>query len=106
MLWLVELYMYNQPQHYKPHTPERDLDFCLPCRYFAGVHLCLPSSRPCHLTMSEPLPLPRGEITYPTARAKEVNILKRLQYPVEEAKFFHTTLTTSAIGSKLSLHIT
>ncbi|KFZ19795.1 hypothetical protein V502_03462 [Pseudogymnoascus sp. VKM F-4520 (FW-2644)] len=39
--------------------------------------------------MSEPLPLPRGEITYPTARAKEVNILKRLQYPVEEAKFFH-----------------
>ncbi|KFZ20088.1 hypothetical protein V502_03366 [Pseudogymnoascus sp. VKM F-4520 (FW-2644)] len=39
--------------------------------------------------MSEPLPLPRGEITYSTAKAKEVNILKRLQYPAEEAKFFH-----------------
>ncbi|KFY00309.1 hypothetical protein O988_03382 [Pseudogymnoascus sp. VKM F-3808] len=39
--------------------------------------------------MSEPLPLPRGEITYSTARAKEVNVLKRLQYPAEEAKFFH-----------------
>ncbi|KFY79015.1 hypothetical protein V498_08999 [Pseudogymnoascus sp. VKM F-4517 (FW-2822)] len=39
--------------------------------------------------MLKPLPLLRGEITYPTAKAEEVNILYRLRYPAEKAKFFN-----------------
>lgn len=39
--------------------------------------------------MLEALPSSRGEITYSTAKAEEVNILHRLRYPAEEVKFFN-----------------
>ncbi|KFY67716.1 hypothetical protein V496_01452 [Pseudogymnoascus sp. VKM F-4515 (FW-2607)] len=39
--------------------------------------------------MLKPLPLLRGEITYSTAEAEEVNILHRLRYPAEKVKFFN-----------------
>ncbi|KFZ06251.1 hypothetical protein V501_07595 [Pseudogymnoascus sp. VKM F-4519 (FW-2642)] len=52
------------------------------------------------------LPLSRGEITYSTAQAEEVNILHRLRYPAEEVKFFnHINNKRSWIKAVVAHHL-